>query len=102
MTGSARENKSHLAVAEGERLHISYTKTDIKITDGPFYGTQLVDGLSSQKLGLNPRSGHAKFLLGKVTVGQILRIFRSSLPVSFHQFSLFVNSLMTDIYNLNN
>jgi hypothetical protein len=64
MTESATEKKVNLLGRRVRGLHISYRKTDIKITDGPFHGTEVVEGLSSQKLGLNPRPAHAKYLRG--------------------------------------
>jgi hypothetical protein len=78
----SQRKESQPAGAEGEGLHISYRKTDIKIRDGPFHGTEVVDGLSSQKLGLNPRPAHAKLLLGKVAEVTFFEYSGFSLPVS--------------------
>jgi len=52
---------------------------------------RLVAGLSQRTPGFDPRSVYMRFVVDKVTLGQVFhRVLRFTLSVSFHQWSTFI------------
>jgi hypothetical protein len=72
MKKSAIEEKVNLLGRKVKYFTFLTGELTEKLRTGPFHCSELLTGLSSQKLWFNPRTAHVKYLVGNVTMGQVI------------------------------